>query len=62
MATIATPAPSPKLGLDLRDLDELLCAIGDREDLAGPEARERLARARQAVEADAGHLIEQAPE
>lgn len=52
-----TTAPSPALGLNLDDLDELLTAIGDREDQVGSEARDRLARARDAVNREAGALI-----
>lgn len=51
------PQALPALGLGLDVLDEVLKAIGDREDHVGPEARERLAAARRRLDAEAALLI-----
>lgn len=54
------PAPPPAargLGLTLPDLEELLLAVGDREDTVGTDARARLARGRIALEAELTRLL-----
>jgi len=43
--------------LELADLDAGLTAIGDREDLAGPDERARLRRVRLDLEARAADLL-----
>lgn len=49
---VVTPAPVAERSLDLTPdvLEELLLAVGDREDMVGPDARARLARGRAALE------------
>jgi len=46
------------LGLDPTDLEEVLRAIGDREDQAGGDARARLARGRRALERELAATLE----
>jgi hypothetical protein len=58
MLTPPPTAPAPVLGLTVDELEELLVAIGDRQDLeADTGRRARLERARRALEAElARHL------
>lgn len=53
-----TPARAG-LGLAIPDLEELLTAVGDREDTVGPDARARLARGRRALELELADALEQ---
>lgn len=53
------PAPAPTLGLDPLELEELLVAVGDREDQAGTAARARLTRGRRALEAELARALDQ---
>lgn len=55
---VLTPAPAGRLGLTAIELDELLTAVGDREDAVGTDARARLARARRALEAELARLLD----
>lgn len=55
------PRPAPPvralgLGLDAGDLEEVLVAIGEREDFATADVRARLARARHALERELAAL------
>lgn len=69
-ATLAAPTPQMAsagpvvasaarigLGLTVPELEDLLIAIGDREDLAGPDERARLIRGRRALEAELVRLL-----
>ena len=49
--------PRPGLGLTPPELEDLLTAVGDREDLAGPDERARLRRGRHAIEAELARLL-----
>jgi hypothetical protein len=42
--------PSRGLGLTVAILEDLLVAVADRQDVAGPDERARLGRARSALE------------
>jgi hypothetical protein len=48
----------PGLGLELDVLEELLTAVGDREDVATADARARLCRGRRALEAELARALE----
>lgn len=51
MSALATPRPDiDGLGLDVDVVEDLLVAIVDREDIAGPDERARLQRGRRAIE------------
>lgn len=51
MSTLASPRPDTDgLGLDVDVVEDLLVAIVDREDIAGPDERARLQRGRRAIE------------
>lgn len=56
---LAGPVDTPALGLELPDLEELLFAIGDREDHATLDERARLARARRALERELARILAQ---
>jgi hypothetical protein len=56
-----TPAPRRRpleLGLTPPELEELLTAVGDREDTATAAARARLARGRRALERELAKALE----
>lgn len=60
MLTIDTPTRTrPELGLDADVLEELLRAVGDREDAATADVRARLARGREALELELARGLEQ---
>lgn len=48
--------PTRGLGLSVDELEELLVAVGDREDQVGEQARARLARGRMALERELAAL------
>lgn len=48
---------APGLGLTAHELEELLTAVGDREDQAGTDARARLQRGRRALERELAVLL-----
>lgn len=50
-------APTPVLGLDELELEDVLVAIGDLEDRTGPDQRARLRRARHALERELSRVL-----
>lgn len=58
LALALEPRPARGIGaLELDDLEELLVAVGDREDAVGEDARARLARGRRALEHELARLL-----